>query len=174
MRRIRYLTQNEYLITIGQKIAQTLTFSNCSNLLRRTWHKPMEDDFELSLSAKFNSNSMNGMQIYASLVQNGLTMSSNVESFVVSRVSESSWTETQVYTATATEYSPGKFSASVTQANLGSNELSGMETYSISCVANRKRKSFKKKVFVNHLGCFDSINRLRKSVELLIATKVDE
>ena len=54
------------------------------------------------------------------------------------------------------------------------NELSGKQVYSVSVEMSRKRFKFRKKIYVNHLGCFDSIIRLRQSVEHLEIEKVDE
>lgn len=62
----------------------------------------------------------------------------------------------------------------LTQAQLGVNELSGAETYYIEAVATRRARKFRASVYVNHLGCFDSINRLRQASEYNLITKLDE
>lgn len=175
MRRIRHLAQTDYIVPMRQKHRQALVLSNQSNiLLERTWHKQNAKYFNLEIHAKFNVDSMQGMQIKACLFKNDFMVSSNITEFKIYRVAEASWVETLVFTATATAASPREFVATVSQANLGSNELSGGETYAIECTATRVRGSYKKKIWVNHLGCFDSLTRLRHSMEWLEIEKVDD
>lgn len=175
MRRLRHLDMNESVILVGQKTNQLMTFSNCSNvLLERTWHRQSVDDYELKIHAKFNGDTMNGIQIMAGVYKGHDLKSSNVSLISLYRVNVITWAETLITTAAPTEISTGVFSLNVNQTTFGSNELSGLETYAISATANRRRKVFKNKVWLNHLGCFDSINRLQKEVNYLHSTKLDE
>lgn len=175
MRRIRHLYANEFVVTIGQKISQLMTFSNNANvLLERTWHRQSFSEYELKVHAKFNADTMNGVQVRASVYNGTHLKSSSVSSISIYRVDVDSWDETLVYTAAPTEVLHGVFNLNITQANLGINELSGLETYSIEVKANRKRRKFSKKIWINHLGCFDSLNLLRQKFEHLEIEKADE
>jgi hypothetical protein len=161
-------------VPIGRKTSQPVVQSCCNIFLERTWHRESRSDFELMAHAKFNADAMNGIQIMAKLEIAGKLSQSIVSSFKIYRVAEASWAETLVYTSTPTEASPGVYLSYITQANLSANELSGMETYAIEILATRRRRTFKKKIWVNHLGCFDSILRLKNEASFLNLTKLDE
>lgn len=173
MRNVRHLNHCDYVIRLKTKKSQVVALSNCNMILERTWHK-LADDFELRLHAKFNTLSMNGIQISGELLNHGKAVSSIITGFNVYSVSETDWSETLVGTSLASETAHGFFTAYMSQATLGSNELSGREVYRIECTANRLRKSFKKHIYFNHLGCFDSINRLRQYADQINTLKVDE
>lgn len=174
MRRIRHLEQCDYIIPIGQRTSQVLTLSGLFNcLLQRTWDNDLNPRFELNLHAKFDSNLMNGIQFMAELTRNLNTCSSYIQHFSLYRVNESNWSETFISNVTATQ-SGNRFTGYIPQSTLAANELSGFECYAVEVLCLRRRKSFKKKVWFNHLGCYDSIIRLKHSVEYLEAVKVTE
>lgn len=174
MRRVRHLEQVDYIVPIGQKSAQSLLLSNCNILLERTWHGDNKPIYNLAIHAKFNADTMNGVQISARLFRNGNLCSSSITSFRLYRVTDASWVETLVATVVPTESSFGVFTATINQATLGVNELSGKEVYAVEAVANRKRKKYLGKVWFNHLGVFDNINLARQKIDFLDITKVDE
>lgn len=175
MRRVRHLDTSDYLVTIKQKTAQILTMSNCHNvILERTWHRQSIDDLSLRVHAKFNADTMDGLQIMAGVYRGSKLKSSSVTGVSVYRVAIDTWAETFIATNAPTEESHGVFSLNINQAALGANELSGLETYAIVVTAIRGRRKFTEKIWVNHLGSFDSINRLQKEVNYLHSTKLDE
>lgn len=173
MRRIKHLDQCDYIVPIRQGTGQLLTLSNQSNvLLKRSWHRDAE--FSLETHVKFNADQMNGVQVLASLYSRGKVASGKVDSVNLYRVSEASWNETLIGPVTMTETSNGIFEGYVSQATLGTNELSGMEVYKLSVLASRGRRKFTSIRWFNHLGCFDSLIRLRHAIESLEILKVDE
>lgn len=170
---MRHLTHCDYVIRLKTKKSQIVALSNCNLILERTWHK-LSNEFYLDIHAKFNTSAMNGIQVSARLLNRGNLVSSSVAEFKIYSVSETDWSETLVGTATATEISRGVFSAYIPQADLDPGELSGREVYKIECTATRLRKSFFKYSYFNHLGCYDSINRLRQYADQVNTLKVDE
>lgn len=173
MRRVRHLGFCDYIVPIGVKTFQPITQSHCTILLERTWHRETRDDFALDLHVKFNSDSIDGIQIKAQLLKSAKVSAMAIESTSLYRVSDASWVETLVASPTLAG-GLGVFAGTVSQATLSTNELSGAEVYALEVVAIRKRRQFKKKVYFNHLGCFDSLNRLRNYVEYLMIDKVDD
>ncbi|OQB05783.1 MAG: hypothetical protein BWY19_00808 [bacterium ADurb.Bin212] len=174
MRRIRRLESCDYLIHLGQKTPQLITSSNHSNvLIERTWHRQSRRDYELDIHVKFNADIMDGIQIKAQLLKEQRVSAMSIVSTNLFRVNEASWVETLVDSPTLT-MALGVFTGTVSQSTLLLNELSGMETYALEVTALRKRRTFKKKVYFNHLGCFDSILRLQKEIEYFQITKLDE
>ncbi len=163
MRRIRHLEQCDYIVPIGQKINQVLSLSGQWNCyLERTWDQ--KHKIGPSIFASFNSGLMQGIKIRASLKRDSVDVSSKVETISVHRVADGTWAESFV-SQKAPTLNGLVWECNFSQAELSSNELSGAETYLISVLFLRRRERYKEKVFFNHLGCFDSINRLRQEME---------
>lgn len=162
------------MLVISQKTGPIVALCDVPTaVLQRTWHKEGYD-FKLNIHAKFDSNLMNGIQFSAELLNHNQRTSSVISEFKLYSISLSSWTETLIATVSATQTSNGFFTGYVSQATIGSNELSGMETFKVSCVASRVRYTTNSFVYFNHLGCFDSINRLRQYCDQLNSLKLDE
>lgn len=174
MKRVRHLTQVDYVIPVGQRLGQALALSNQSNvMLERTWHQNSHLPNEVTLHAKFNASLMDGIQFIAELKKGSKTIQSALAHFVLSVVNPANWTETFISNVVASN-SNGTHTATINQATLGLNELSGKQVYSVSVEIVRKRFKYRKKIYINHLGCFDSLIRLRQNIELLQIEKLDE
>jgi hypothetical protein len=173
MKRTHHFNYFNNSIKIGQKGSIPFLFTEQTIYLKRNWHEDRNPEYALRLHAKFNSDLMNGIQIQSYLDRNGKIASCIISQFRVYRVNEASWTETLIGAFTPL-VSGSKFFYYLDQTTLGANELSGRETYSIECTAMRRRKKFRNKIWFNHLGCFDSINRLRQGFEELRILKLDE
>jgi len=115
---------------------------------------------------------MNGIEIQASLFKNKV-ITSNLVSTKLYVLADSGFTKTFIADVTMTESSAGLFVGTVDQATLALNELSGRETYFIECKFSRVRKKYSKGIYFNHLGIYDSVNRLKHETEFLQITKVD-
>lgn len=172
MRRIRHLEQSDYIVTIGSRNAELLALSN-NCYLDRTWDNGPRPDYKLNLHAKFNASAMDGLVIEARLMSTYRQAAVAVTSFVLYRVSNLNYSKTLINTFTPT-LSGQSWVYTVTQSQLGLNELSGAETYYIEAFGQRRLRKFRASIYVNHLGCFDSLNRLRQRVEYLQITKLDE
>ena len=175
MKRIRHLSNVNYVVKIGQKIRQVLTLCDQGNIvLERTWHKQSRPQFEVNAHAKFNTDEMEGVQIVARLEDRGDVRSSANVVFNLYRVAEGSWSETFIDDFAATESPHGVWSVELDQSDLGANELSGREVYAVEVSMTRKRRTYKKKFWFNHLGVFDSVWRLKREAERLEILKLDE
>lgn len=169
------MEQCDYIVPISQKTSTAFLLSNRSNiLLNSVMTHENAADINFLLHAKFNSDLMNGIQISGSLIRNGLNYGCTISEFKLYRVSDSGWSESFIANIPASQVSHGVFSGYINQSTLSSNELSGSECYSVSCIASRVRRKFYNKIFINHIGCYDSIVRLRSDIELLSLTKLDE
>lgn len=175
MRRIRHLSNVNYIVKIGQKIRQVLTLCGQGNIvLERTWHKQSKQHFEINAHAKFNTDQMEGVQIVARLEDRGELRSSASAMFNLYRVAEGSWSETFIDDFAPTESPHGVWSVEIDQSQLGANELSGREVYAVEVSMTRKRRTYKKKFWFNHLGSYDSLWRLKREGERLEILKLDE
>ena len=66
------------------------------------------------------------------------------------------------------------FFAEVLLSALTPTELDGNPTIMVEAFATRQTRTFRDRVYVNHLGSYDSIVRLRNRVDFLEITKLDE
>lgn len=127
--------------------------------------------------AKFDSTDFNGIHLMGYIIKNEkeLIHAANCAFRVYDVVLTNTWTETLLYSTTGVQQADGRFIADITQANLGITDwIDGERTFAIEIELSRFKKKFKKKVYVNHLGVYDSIIRLRQEVEYLFLTKLDE
>lgn len=173
MRKVRHLESCEYISPIGQKTGQLISLSGkYQSTLQKTTRTSFQTPLVLKLHAQFDSDLMNGIRVIA-FMSNDKKISSCIISSISLFYVSTNWVETFVTSVVPVE-SNGVFTAYIDQSMLGLNELSGAETYLIDCTATRRNKTFRKKVYFNHLGCFDSINRLRQGFDFLNITKIDE
>lgn len=174
MRRVRHLSFKDYIVPVGRTACGMMALSNEANiLLKKTW-STITKTFSIKLHASFETNAMEGVSILGKLLVNDNLTMSEISEFKIYRIDETDWSETFIDNVPAVEETPGVFSGYIDQSALGLNELSGREVYKITCIASRKRKSYKAEVYFNHLGCFDSLIRLRRYAERLDIIKVDE
>ncbi len=176
MRRVRHLEQCDYVIPLRQKNARVLALSNQSNVyLERTWHQSAHRPIDIYAYAKFNTGTMNGLEILTLLEKNNKSISAILTSAKLYKLDDQGFGETMILNVPMIEAIPGVYLAQLTQAQIGlGNELSGRETYSLEIKFKRVRKTYAKRFWFNHLGCYDSINRLRQTAERLDSVKVDE
>jgi hypothetical protein len=173
VRKVRHLESCEYISPIGQKTGQLISLSSkYQSTVEKTTRNGLNQNVVLKLHAQFDSDLMNGIRVIAFMSNDKKISSCVISSISLFRVS-TNWVETFVTSVVPVE-SNGVFTAYIDQSMLGSNELSGAETYLIDCTATRRNKTFRKKVYFNHLGIFDSVFRLKQEVEFLDLTKVDE
>lgn len=173
MRKIRHLSSSDCVIPVNRAAPGLVALSNQYNCyLERVWDQLDEQAISVNIHARFNTSTMNGLEIEASLSKNKVITSSLVSTKLYV-LSDSGFTKTFITDVTMSETSTGIFTGTVNQATLALNELSGRETYFVECKFTRVRKKYSNGVYFNHLGCFDSLIRLRHSVEYLESAKVD-
>jgi len=172
MRRIRHLEQNDYIVTIGSRNASLLALSN-NCYLDRSWDSGPRPEYALKIHAKFDASTMQGLQIEVSLQSSYRQASVAVSSISIYRVANGSYSKTLIGSFSPT-LSGQSWVLTLTQSQLGSNELSGAESYYIEASATRRARSFRSVLYVNHLGVYDSITRLRHDLEYNQITKLDE
>lgn len=171
MRRIRHLDFCDYVIPLKQGHNQVLSLSNNQNiLLKRTWHN--DKAIEFNVHAKFNADLMNGVQFYASM-ERYRALSFSITSANLYVVDDADWSETLVAPVLFSLDAGGFYYGSISQVTLGANELSGREVYRLGLEASRGRKKYSKSIWFNHLGVFDSVNRLRVKSDYLKIVKAD-
>ena len=94
--------------------------------------------------------------------------------FYIYKVGTPSWTETLLYTAAGTLQYNQHFFLDVPISSLSSVNFDGGDTVMIEAVVTRLSDSYRDRVYINHLGIYDSFIRLKKEVDYLDLTKLDE
>jgi hypothetical protein len=170
MRKVRHLQNVKYISNVGGHSRTLSTISGQSNIILEKINRRPER-IEFILFAKFNSATLNGLQIVGYLTDNR-EIDSVIDEFKIYRISDGSWAETFVASVPAIKDGVKNIGTCL-QSSLGLNELSGAETYLIKTTARRRNRIYIKQVYINHLGCFDSIVRLRQEASFLNLSKAD-
>ena len=181
-RRIRATINSSYVqplkLATGRKLVLTPS-AHYNSVLFTKKHKSgtLTDSItKAKLWAKFDGTNFDGVHLVAYLSKDDVSpIASGSCTFRVYYVTDTStWTDTLIHTVAGTLTS-GKWTAAPTQVDLGvSNELDGERTLRIEAELTRLGKTYKTSVYVNHLGIFDSLFRLKQEVEFLDITKQDE
>jgi len=176
MRRMRATINSDYVQPLKLRISDRMivAMSNMYNsiLLRNTHRAPDSSAYDLSLWAKFDSDDFDGIQIHTALSSNGSVKSIASAVFDIYSVAANGWTETFLHQATGSLGPSKSFVASVSQSSLAPI-LDGEITLAIYATVTRSGKVYKNKIYVNHLGSYDSIVRLRNKVKFLDIIKKD-
>ena len=175
-RRIKSTINNSYVqplkLRTGRKLAIALNVDYNSILFTKSRRNPAKTDYSLLLATKFNTVDFDGIHIVAELSRESQALQIGSGTFDIYSISlDGTWTETFLSTFSGSVVG-SRITAVVPQSALP--ELDGEVTLAIKCSINRQKDIYVKKIYVNHLGTYDSIVRLRQDVEFLDITKVDE
>jgi hypothetical protein len=177
-RRIKSTINNKYVqplkLCVGRKLIITPNVDYNSILFTKKHKAKTKSDYNQMLWAKFETQNFDGIQLITYLEKDSEILAIGSCVFQVYSVStDSNWSETLITTVNGT-FNGNRLVASIPQSSLNPLELDGEITLAIKCTITRQDKTFTKKIYVNHLGVYDSIFRLRQDVEFLDITKVDE
>jgi len=176
-RRIKATINSSYVQPLKLQMGNiVLSMNNHYNsiLTRQSQSKP---SYELDLWTKFAANTFDGIQIQARLLRNKeeIVEAKEVIFSIYSISTDNLWTKTLLYTSPGSQQSDGTFTLLATGTNLGpSVDLDGEITLFIEARSQRLKKQYYCSKYFNHLGCYDSIVRLRQETEFLFVTKKDE
>jgi hypothetical protein len=178
-RRIRFTLNNKYTqplkIRMANKIVLTLG-ADYNSILFTKRHKGYDlQNPNIVLTAKFNSTAFEGVNILAFMENaDGYIYSIGSCVFKIYSVNpQTNWVPILLYTATATQ-NQKRWLTTLTQANIGSTELNGDNSFLIEATLAKWGRTFKKRVYLNHLGIFDNLTRLKQQSDLLLISKLDD
>lgn len=145
-----------------------------SLLLTKRHKSRLKSDYQVNLHGKFDVDNFDGVYLVSSLSVDGKDLSIGSVEFKVYLVStDNSWSETLIDTLSGS-ISNNKATAFLPSASIDPIYLDGSLTISVEAVITRQSDVFKKKVFLNHLGIYESFFRLKQDVDFLDITKKDE
>lgn len=130
----------------------------------------------LKIAAELDTNTLENLRFTAYLY-NPVTKTADPATdctFRVYLVNQPGWTESLLSTFAGSPQSNQYFYADILNSSIPSASIDGDSTLMIEAELNRLGKIYTDRIYVNHLGVYDSIVRLRNDVEFLDITKLDE
>lgn len=130
----------------------------------------------IKIAAKFDEGTFNNLKLAAYLYdqQNDAIANAATCEFKVFSITTPNWTETLLATFSGTQLSNQYFYTNPTLASIGTLDFFGGDSIMVQATILRLGVTYRDRVYVNHLGVFDNLTRLRGDVEFLEVTKKDE
>jgi hypothetical protein len=130
----------------------------------------------LKIAAQFDTTDFDKIRIVAYIYDpdHEVALAAASASFKIYLVSEPNWQETLLTTVNGALIGSNYFFSEITLLTLTGANLDGDSTLMIEATVVRGTRTFTDRIYVNHLGSYDSIVRLRGDVEFLDLTKLDE
>jgi hypothetical protein len=130
----------------------------------------------LKIAAQFDTDDFSSIKFAAYLFNTATGSIDNAGSctFKIYRVHPPDWSESLIVTIPGSQLSNHYFFSDVLSTSLSPAELDGDSTLMIEATMVRLGQTYRDRIYVNHLGVYDSIVRLRNDIEFLDITKKDE
>ncbi len=133
----------------------------------------------LKLAAQLDTNTLDKIRIIGYLYNSVQGSIDNAASIVfniyrVTDVVTPRWDDQLITTLTGDLQSNSYYFKDISISSLTGTSLDGDTTLMIEGVATRLGVTYRDRIYINHLGVYDSIVRLRSDVEFLDVTKLDE
>jgi len=131
----------------------------------------------IKISARFDDSTFNNIKIIAYLYDQQNASIGNANSCVLNIYKSTipNWTETLITTLTTTQLSNSYFYANPTLSSLLPDlSFEGGDSIMIEATITRLGVTYRDRVYINHLGIYDNVTRLRQDVEFLDIIKADE
>lgn len=130
----------------------------------------------VKIAAKFDEQSFNNIKVTAYLFdqQNGTVGNSSICTFKIYSITGANWTETLLTTIPGAQLPNFYFYINPTITSLGTIDFQGGDSIMIEATVTRLSTVYRDRIYVNHLGIYDNVTRLRGDVEFLEVTKKDE
>lgn len=130
----------------------------------------------IKIGAQFDTETLEKIRLVAYLyntthgsIDNAATITFNI--YKVEDLTNPKWNDTLLLTIPGIQQSNSYF---FNEANLSGIDLDGEITLMVEAIALRLGVTYRDRLYVNHLGIYDSILKLRSDVQFLDLTKLDE
>lgn len=130
----------------------------------------------LKVGAEFDQDDFSSLRMAAYLFQptTGLVSSAAACQFNIYKVTGPQWIDQLITSVAGTLTFNNYFFADVPDSAISAIDMSGGDTAMIEAVVTRLDEIYRERIYVNHLGIFDSHLRLKNKVTFLELTKLDE
>lgn len=130
----------------------------------------------LKVAGEFNKDTFDTIRLAAYLYNPATGTVSNVSgiTFNIYLVTTPTWTEQFISTVPGSQIYNNYYFADVNVSTLGLIDFSGGDTIMVEVVGNRLTDVYRERLYINHLGIYDNVTRLRQDVDYLDISKLDE
>lgn len=136
---------------------------------------PSTSTLAIKISAKFNEDTFNNIQMIAYLYDSkNMSVASSADCvFKIYKISAPDWTESLVDSINGNLLPNNYFYANPMLSVLPTINFTGGESIMIEVSVLRLGTVYRDRAYFNHLGIYDNVTRLRQDVEFLDITKKD-
>lgn len=130
----------------------------------------------IKITGKFDDSTFTNLKIIAYLYDQQNSSIGNAASceFKFYRISGTDWTETLILTQNGTQLSNNYFYLNPANSTLAPIDFFGADSLMIEATIIRSGITYRDRIYLNHLGIYDNVTRLRQDVQFLDLTKQDE
>lgn len=130
----------------------------------------------IKISAQFDAGSFDNLKVTAYLFdqRNGSIANAANCSFKIFKITDPDWSETLLTTLSGTQLPNYYYYIHPTLSTFVGLDFLGGDSIMIEATIVRLGVTYRDRVYINHLGIYDNVFRLRQDVEFLDATKLDE
>lgn len=130
----------------------------------------------IKISARFNDTTFNNIQLTAYLYepQNAAIATGATCTFKIFLIQPPDWTEVEITTINGSVLPNSYFYANPSLVSLAPADFFGGDSIMIEATIVRLGVVYRDRVYMNHLGIYDNVTRLRQDVEWLDISKLDE
>lgn len=144
-------------------------------LVKPSFRPQTENAYFVKAWAKFETVNFDGINLIAGLYKQAKLRTIGSCVFrVFAESADSLWNEVLITTVSGSALPDGRFKADVPESVFGSIYLDGEITLRVEVDVIRQDSVFKDVFYVNHVGIYGSFFILKKEVEFLDLTKLDE
>ena len=133
----------------------------------------------IKIAAQLDTNTLDKIRMVAYLYNaaNASADSAASATFSIYRVEDITspkWNEVFISSLSGVEQTNNYYFADIDISSLTGTSMDGDTTLMIEGVATRSGVTYRDRIYVNHLGVYESVVRLRNAVDFLDITKLDE
>lgn len=129
----------------------------------------------IKIAAKFNEDTFNNIQLVGYLYEplNATVANASSCQFKIYKIAAPNWTETLILTVSGTQLANSYFYSNPSISAFGL-DFQGGDSIMIEATILRLGVTYRDRIYVNHLGIYDNVTRLRNDVDWLDISKLDE
>lgn len=130
----------------------------------------------IKIAARFDDDTFTKLKLISYLYDSRDTAIVNAANctFKIFKVNLPDWTETLITTISGFQLANNYFYTNPNTSTLTPLDFFGGDTMMVEATITRLGVTYRDRIYVNHLGIYDNVDRLRKEVEFLDITKLDE
>lgn len=129
----------------------------------------------IRIAAQFDAGTFQNIKVIAYLydAQNASVANAASCEFKIYSITTPDWTETLLSTVSGTQLTNNYFYINPLNVSLFPVDFFGGDSIMIEATIVRLGETYRDRIYVNHLGIYDNVTRLRKDVDFLNITKQD-